>query len=766
MFAGIAAFSLGVAHLESDDAVAKLQANLVSANYFGVLGVRPLLGRTFVPNEGQVDGAEPVAVISKSLWRRHFSSDPTIVGRTIRLNGRLVTVVGVVPAFRADMFAFSPDVWVPLSAYELVTPGLLTGGQRTETARSVLANRQRGWLRWVARLKPGVSLAQAQAGTEVLARQIKQAYPDSSLERPETAGVAAGGAGMMQTHPDSSLQRGNFTLTATDLPTQLWRPMAGALPLGIMLLLLSLSVLVIASGNLANLLLARAEARRHEMAVRLAMGARRLRLIRQLLVESGLLGLAGGIGGVVWAYWSGVLLANFISGLTAQTFIPVRPSITVDRGALAFALVVALLTGLVFGLAPALHASKIELLPALQGSSQAPVVVKRRWSWRSLSIVVQVAFCFVLLTAAGLFARSLQRAHSADLGFDPDNVLRIPIDLTRRSWPEAQMKQHLGQMVERVQHVPDIQSVTLTEHSPDTGGVSSFSCRTTNAMSTQIQVLGNIIGPDYFRTMKVPLVRGRDFAAEDERGVPVVIVNETLARHLWPEENPIGKRLGLFNTGRGTESWTEVIGVAHDAKYLTIEEPQRLYLYVPYCQQPRSSMTLLIRVKKDWPEAIPRLRRELLAMDTELPVYDLKPLTDGLAVWFIVPRLLASMVGTLGVLGLLLATLGLYGVVAYQVSRRTREIGIRMALGAERRSVIRLVMRQGLFLVLVGTGIGLGVAVLTTRLIARLLFGISPLDPVAFIGVAVLMTGVAALACYLPARRATQFDPMVALRYE
>ena len=513
IFAGIAAFSLGVAHLESNDAVAKLQANLVSANYFGVLGVRPLLGRTFLPNEGQVDGAEPVAVISKSLWRRHFNSDQNIVGRTIQLNGRLVTVVGVVPAFRADMFAFSPDVWMPLSAYELVTEGLLTRNQRTDTARSLLANRQRGWLRWVARLKPGVSLAQAQAGTEVLALQIKQAHPDSGLERDD------------------------FRMTATDLSAQLRRPMAGALPLGIMLLLLSLSVLVIASGNLANLLLARAEARRQEMAVRLAMGARRLRLIRQLLVESGLLGLAGGMGGLVLAYWSGTLLTGFISGLTSRIFVPLRPSITVHWGVLAFALAVALLTGLVFGLGPALHASKIDLLPALQGANQAPAGVKRRWSWRSLSIVVQVAFCFVLLTTAGLFARSLQRAHSADLGFDPENVVRIPIDLTRRSWPEAQMKQHLGQIVERLQHVPGVQSVTLTEHSPDTGGVGSFFCRTTGAMSTNIQVWGNTVGTDYFRTMKVPLVRGRDFAAEDKRGVPVVIVNETLARRFWPEEN-------------------------------------------------------------------------------------------------------------------------------------------------------------------------------------------------------------------------------------
>ena len=555
-------------------------------------------------------------------------------------------------------------------------------------------------------------------------------------------------------------------MTATDLSAQLRRPMAGALPLGIMLLLLSLSVLVIASGNLANLLLARAEARRQEMAVRLAMGARRLRLIRQLLVESGLLGLAGGMGGLVLAYWSGTLLTGFISGLTSRIFVPLRPSITVHWGVLAFALAVALLTGLVFGLGPALHASKIDLLPALQGANQAPAGVKRRWSWRSLSIVVQVAFCFVLLTTAGLFARSLQRAHSADLGFDPENVVRIPIDLTRRSWPEAQMKQHLGQIVERLQHVPGVQSVTLTEHSPDTGGVGSFFCRTTGAMSTNIQVWGNTVGTDYFRTMKVPLVRGRDFAAEDKRGVPVVIVNETLARRFWPEENPIGKRLGIFATAGLAEEWAEVIGVAHDAKYLSLEEPQRLYLYLPYCQQPRSSMTLLVRVKRDWPEAIPHLRRELLAMDAELPVYDLKPLKDGLAVWFIGRTLLASVVGTLGVLGLLLASLGLYGVVAYHVSRRTKEIGIRMALGAERASIIGLVMRQGLYLVLIGTGLGLGVAVITTRLIARFLFGISPLDPVAFVGVTLLMTGVALLACYFPARRTTHLDPMIALRYE
>jgi predicted permease len=328
------------------------------------------------------------------------------------------------------------------------------------------------------------------------------------------------------------------------------------------------------------------------------------------------------------------------------------------------------------------------------------------------------------------------------------------------------MKQHLGQIVERLQHVPGIQSVTLTEHSPDTGGVGSFFCRTTGAMSTNIQVWGNTVGTDYFRTMKVPLVRGRDFAAEDKRGVPVVIVNETLARRFWPEENPIGKRLGIFATAGLAEEWAEVIGVAHDAKYLSLEEPQRLYLYLPYCQQPRSSMTLLVRVKRDWPEAIPHLRRELLAMDAELPVYDLKPLKDGLAVWFIGRTLLASVVGTLGVLGLLLASLGLYGVVAYHVSRRTKEIGIRMALGAERASIIGLVMRQGLYLVLIGTGLGLGVAVITTRLIARLLFGISPLDPVAFVGVTLLMTGVALLACYFPARRTTHLDPMIALRYE
>ena len=266
--------------------------------------------------------------------------------------------------------------------------------------------------------------------------------------------------------------------------------------------------------------------------------------------------------------------------------------------------------------------------------------------------------------------------------------------------------------------------------------------------------------------MKVPLVRGRDFAAEDERGVPVAIVNETLARRFWPEGNAIGKRLGIFAGAGLAEKWAEIIGVAHDAKYLTLEEPQLPYLYLPFCQQPSSSMTLLVRVKKDWSEATSSLRRELLAMDTELPVYDLKPLKDGLAVWFIGRTLLASVVGTLGVLGLLLASLGLYGVVAYQVSRRTKEIGIRIALGAERPTIIRLVVRQGLLLVLIGTGLGLGLAVATTRLIARLLFGISPLDPAAIIGVAVLLIGVALVACYLPARRATRVDPMVALRCE
>jgi macrolide transport system ATP-binding/permease protein len=724
--------------LNSDGQPERISGELVTANYFSVLGVEAALGRTFLPEEDLSLGSHPIVVISHNLWQRRFGADLNIAGKDIRLNGLSATVVGVTPkGFIGKEAAMPVDIWVPMVMYPQLRP---SAASRDTNEIGRLNDRNTHWLHVVGRLKPGVSLKQAEAAMTGIAERVAEAHQsvkkDERLRAVELLSVSGG------LDPRDRLE---------------------ALPLAGMLMAIVGLVLLTACANVASLLLARASLRQREIALRQALGASRSRLIRQLLTEAVMLSLLGGVVGLLLASWSSGLLLAFSRSTPIANL-----DISLDYRVLAFTLLTSLLAGIIFGLAPALQTSRPDLLPAIKNDSAILVRSSRRYRLRNLFVIAQVMLSLVLLVGAGLFIRSLQNARAVNPGFNAENGLLVPIDLALLRYSETKGQAFYRQLIEQVKTLPGVEEASLMRFVPL--GLS-FAQREiviagSNLTSTSRSQAGfNIVGSAYFQTMGIPLLSGREFSDQDRDGaLGVVIVNETLAQQFWPGENPIGKQVS-FGSGPKDPHF-EIIGVASDGKYSTLGESPRPFIYQPLLQNYEGEMTLVVSTATDPAGLTEAVREKIRALDNNLPVADVKTLAEQVSFSLFPARVGAMFLGVFGLLALVLAVTGVYGVVSYTVSQRTQEIGIRIALGARSGDVFRLVIRQGMLLVIVGIVLGLAASLAVTRLVSNFLYGLSATDLITFVGVSLLLMTVALMACFLPARRATKVDPMIALRYE
>jgi predicted permease len=721
--------------------------SLVSGNYFDVLGIKPFLGRAFLPEEDRTPGTHPVVIISHNFWRGRFDSDPNVIGRTVVLNNHPFTCIGVAPAgFDGLSAPMKINLWMPVMMYKQARS---SGPIAFE---DLLNDRQFPFFGTIGRLKPGVSLAQAQTALELLNRQNELANP---LPATQTHNPNRDRS-LRLAHPQGGFSGGTRQIAETASK---------------LLSAIVVTILLIACANVANLLLARASTRRKEIAVRLALGASRLRLIRQLLTESVLLALLGAGAGLLMAYWINQLLMAFKP--------PFPPPFTfsldlyLDARTIGFALLLALITSVLFGLAPALQASKPDMVPALKDESGAEGRRQRRLNLRDALVIAQVALSLVLLIGAGLFIRSLRHAQQIDLGFEQDKVLQISVDLKLNGYTEAAGREFYRQIIERLEGLPGVQSASVTNLQPlgFIGLGSSIQPEDREIPLNERPRAGYFaVGQRYFETIGTPLVRGRDFTAQDGAASPsVAIISEGLARRLWPETKDIGEAVGkrLRMTTLKTAT-CEVIGIAKDSKnsgFSPLDGPPPLSLYRPFAQDYSAFASLMVRTNSDPRDLIPIARREVAALDQNLPS-NTQPLTENLGLILWPARTGAAVLSIFGLLGLVLAAIGIYGVMSYMVARRTREIGVRMALGAQAGDVLKLVVSQGVRLALIGVALGLALAFALTRLIRSLLYGVGPTDPATFAGVALFLISVALAACYLPARRATRVDPLAALRHE
>jgi predicted permease len=727
--AGIAVHNSLAYHLSTGQEAERVKGALVSGNYFDVLGVRAARGRLLTPADAQSEGAQPVAVISAGLWRRRFAADPKIVGKTVNLNMHGHTIVGVAADdFAGTRIGEKVDLWVPVTL--LGRAGMNPG---------LLSSRGSLWLAAFGRLRPGVTMEQAGADLSGIARRLEEANPQTNSGR----GVALAAELGLWPEDREQVRQLNWILLAA---------------VGI--------VMLIACANVAGLLLARAGARQKEIGIRLALGAGRLRVVRQLLTESLILALCGGLLGLLIASW----LNDWLQAWLPESYLgtPLSVDLGLDTRVLCYAFAVALLTGVIFGSAPALQMSKPDLVSSLKGLS-AGGHRGGRVRLRSALVIVQVALSLVLLVGAGLCIRTLNNARAINFGFDTEQVLTAKIDLGRQNYSRPQAQLFYQQLLERAQALPGVQQASLALNVPLDGSNYGTSIRLEGqpADSTPSRLLYNVISPNYLETMGIPLLLGRDFSPQDNEQAPrVAIINETMARRFWPNENPVGRRFSVLMGGGYERQLVEVIGLARDAKGWSPFEPSPVQLSLPQLQSYRAGMTLHLRAIGKPEQLIAAVQGTVRELDKNLPVYEVRTLSRQLDNALTPQRLTAMLIGGFGLLAMALAAIGLYGVISYFVGQRTREIGIRLALGAQVGDVMKLVVKQGMALTLIGVSLGLIAAVAVTRLMTSLLFGVSPTDLLTYVVAAVLLVVVALLACWIPARRATKVDPMAALRYD
>ena len=731
VFTGVMAFSPRPAAIGSDDNLERVAVEVVSDNYFPVIGAKLVAGRAFGA-EQRVQGGEPVVVISHALWQRRFGGDPAIVGKQLRMNAREFTVIGVAPeGFAGSLRGLVSDVWIPAAI-----------GQYVGADRDNLTSRgSRGSLVY-GRLKPGVTIEQAQSRMNVVARQLTAAYPEAWI--------------------DVTRQGRRITLLPereTRIPPQVRGPALGfvALLMGTVVL-----VLLVCCANVAGLLLARATGRLKEVGIRISLGASRGRIIRQMLTESVLLAALGGVIGTVTAVWAG--RAVLALGTPSQIPVPISLNLAPDLRVLWFTLGVTLITGVVFGLAPALRASRADVVTALKTDMPAMRLGGRRFSLQGALVVGQVALSLLLLVGALLFLRTLSAAASIDPGFRVDKMLLL--DISPRPGEEARVDQQQValQVRDRVAAIPGVSKVSWANTvllGLDIGRrglrVDGYRARVGEDMEFHY----GVVGPRYFETMEVPLVRGRGFTDEDRRGAPlVVVVNQAFAKKFWGDADPIGKRLSISGEAG---PWLDVVGLARDGRYVSIAESPRPYVFYPQLQNP-DGVTLHVRTTGDPRSVLAAVRREVSSVAPDWMIERPRTLEENVGASLLPQRIAASILAGFGVVALLLAAVGLYGVVAFAVAQRTREIGIRVALGAQSTEVLRLMLRQGMTLAGIGLLIGLPLAFGAGKLISGFLLGAGAGDPFVFVVAALSLVAVTLVASYVPARRASRVDPMVALR--
>ena len=703
---------------------------LVSANYFDVLGVPPALGRTFLPDEDQKPGGNSVVVLCYSLWAQKFGADPGIVGQTITLNGVGYTVIGVAAReFKGTFGIGQPDLmWIPNSMHDQALTGVLQSF--FETRRALITTS-------IARLKPGVSIGQADAAMKTIAQRLEREYPTDNSGRSVTLTPLAETAGGANQH------------------AQLVR--VGSLMMGVVGL-----VLLIACANLANLLLAQAAKREKEMSIRAALGASSSRLMRQMLTESLLLSLSGGAVGLLLAVWGRALLWAFRPPFLPEGSI----NMALDVHVLGFTLGLSLLTGLLFGLVPAIKVSRPDLNEALKVGGRGGTLGWSRNRFRSLLVITEIALALVALVGAGLFVRSMQNAQKVDPGFESKHLFVFGFDLGSQHYLPEHGQQYYRDAIERARGVPGVEGVAVASNFPLGGGFMRTVFREGEQAipgKRGTLVVNDLVSPSYFQTLRIPLVRGREFNDLDtESTTQVAIVSEAMAKHFWPNEDAIGKRFIFF---RDTFP-REIVGVVRDATTFQIGEDPQPLIYLPLRQNYSPAATLQVRTSGDPRNVLATVRGQVQDLDRNLAITNANTIGELLDQGLWAPRMGAVLLSLFGLLALVLAAGGIYGVMSYSVSQRTQEVGIRMALGAQPRHVMRLIIGEGLRIALIGLLAGLVAAAVLTRLLASLLFGVGASDPLTFAGVTLLLGAVAILACYIPARRAMAIDPIVALRYE
>ncbi len=745
-FAGLAVYEGITLAFGDGDRSAMVMGERVSGNFFEVLGVPMAQGRAFLPEEDRTPGANPVVVVSHDFWQRSLSGDPQLIGKALKFNNHSFTVIGVAAAgFVGVSIPTRADVWVPMMMQAAVRPSGPPAG---------LNDRQAEILGAVAHLKAGVSRAQAEAELETINRQLQQAYPPPNWWNLDAATLQQ--SRRLTLAPAQGMLNQGLRQIAT-LAATLAAVVAGI-------------VLLIACANVANLLLARGATRHKEIAIRLAVGAGRLRLIRQLLTESLLLALLGAAAGLLLAFWFNQLLMS-----VQPPFPPpmeFKADLRLDWRALGFTLLLSMLTGVIFGLAPAWAATRPDVVPALK--DETGTGDGRRWfSLRNLLVVAQVALSLALLIGAGLFIRSLRNMRAIDPGFDVDNGLVMSFDLSSQGYSEERGRQFHQQLVERLTTTPGVRSVAIADFLPlgFMGRFDQISAEGQPQPTDGPPITANRhgVGLRYFETMGIPFLRGRDFTALDTTSSePVVIINESLARSLWPNLKGIGEAIGRrIRLGPDSSApWNVIVGVAGDCKYFGLKEDKQRGVWTPLAQAYAPFFQAVVRTTAETPGVVVALRREVAALDPNLPIQNIITLREQVGLWLWMAEMSAGLVTALGGLGLLLAAIGLYGVMSYAVARRTREIGIRMALGAQARDMLKMIIGQGLRLTLAGVAIGLAATFAASRLMANLLYGVSSRDPITFVVVPLALAVVALLACYFPARRATKVDPLVMLRHE
>jgi putative ABC transport system permease protein len=690
----------------------RLTAAAVTGNYFQALGVKPALGRTFLL-ENEKPGNDQVAVLSYPLWQKRFGGDPAILGKTITLDGKSCAVLGVMP--QDFSFPQSAELWVPMNFD--ASPGM--------------KQRKAHFLRPIGRLKAGVTLAQAQADTDAVARRLEEQYPETNK---------------------------SWNLRLVSLREQL---VGNTRPTLFILFGAVGFVLLIACANVANLLLVRAAGRQKEIALRTALGAGRFRVVRQMITESVLLALAGGALGTLLAVWGVELLVKLSAGS-----IPPTAQVRIDATVLGFTLLISLVTGVLFGLAPALRTMKLNLSESLKEGGRSPGEGAQRNRTRSVLVVLESAVAVVLLIGAGLLVRSLIQLQNTSPGFDAHNLLTMNVQLPREKYATREKAAGFFEQLEsRLGGLPGVENVGLISELPLSGQPNDMPYTVEGRPPVSIDQSFDddfrLVNQQYFAAMRIPLLRGRNFTEQEVRqSAKVVVISELLARQTFPNEEPLGKRLIMM---MGKEPF-EIIGIVGDIRHRALEFGPAAAMYLPTYEN--GGMNIVIRTKGEPTSIAAAVRKEVQGIDPEQPVAAVKTMEQWLDTSVAGPRYRTALLALFALVALVLASTGIYGVMSYSVSQRTHEIGVRMALGARQRDVLKLVVRQGMTLVVAGVGLGLIGAIALTRVMSSLLFGVTAKDPATFVAVAALLTLVAFVACYLPARRATKVDPLVALRYE
>ena len=730
VFSDLFAYQLDLGGLSVNGRANQFLYTRVTGNYFSALGIQPAMGRMFLPTEGEAGGKDPYIVLGYSYWQKRFGGDAGIVGKQALMDGQEATIIGVAPKdFQGTKFAIDPDGYVPLNMVPAADAAALWSDR---ASRSLVV---------MGRLKPGVGLRQAQSSVKVVAERLAEQYPATDK------GV-----------------------TVRVIPERLARPQPYTKDIvpfiaGLFLALAAL-VLVLACVNVANLLLVRATMRQREMAIRAAMGATRVRLVRQLLTESIMLALLGGAGGLAVGIWGSAAVAS----LLPPTRLPIQLNFSFDWRVFAYALAAAVVTGTLVGIWPALRAGRTDMNTVLQAAGRSDSAGVGRHRVRSVLVVAQVAGSLVLLIVAGLFVRSLWQAQRTYLGFDPDNVLNLTLNPQEAGYDQTRTKAFYRELETRVRALPGVQSASLAFAVPmgevQSTGTVYVEGRSLAPGQQPPVVIYNRVDSTYFDTMRVSLLRGRAFRDQDDEKAPLVaIVNQGMANKFWPDGDAIGKR---FSMKSATGPFVEVVGVAADGKFVFIGWEKEPYFFVPLTQDSTNYRTLQVRSTVPPQTLIAQVQNEVRSLDPNMPASDVQTMRQSLSGGngFFIFRVGAILAAALGMVGLTLALVGVYGVVSYAASQRTHEIGIRMALGAGRGDILKLVLQQGLVLVVAGIVSGVVLAWAVTRLMVTLLIGVSPTDALTFVGATLLLGGIGIWACYTPSRRAMNLDPMVALRYE